>query len=116
MPYIEVNMSSTLSEQGKETLKTTLGELITLIPGKTESGLMICINDSSTIYFAGERKEKVAYINIKLYKDSEFQNKNKFTEKIFEFFENEFDINNNSLYINFDTYDSWGFGGSLNNQ
>ena len=113
MPYIEVNMSSTLNEQGKETLKATLGELITLIPGKTEGGLMININDNSTIYFAGEKKEKVAYINIKLYKDSEFQYKDMFAKKVFEFFKNEFGIDNNNLYLNFDTYESWGVGGSL---
>ena len=41
MPYIDVNVSIKLSDQEKDNLKSKLGELISIIPGKTENVLMI---------------------------------------------------------------------------
>ncbi|HEY5583174.1 MAG TPA: phenylpyruvate tautomerase MIF-related protein [Ruminiclostridium sp.] len=116
MPYIDVNISIKLSDHEKDVLKTKLGELISIIPGKTESGLMIGINDGYTMYFSGQKKEKVAYLNIKLYKQAEYEYKNELSKKIFEFFEKEYDITGYNLYMNFDEYSSWATRGSLNNQ
>jgi len=116
MPYIDVNISKKLSDQEKDVLKAKLGELISIIPGKTEDQLMIGINDDYTIYFSGQKKEKVAFLNVKLYKESKFESKTEFTKKLFEFFEKEYDITGDNLYMTFDEYDAWAFRGFLNNK
>jgi hypothetical protein len=116
MPYIDVNVSLKFSDQEKDTLKAKLGELISMIPGKTEDVLMVGINDGYTLYFSGQKKEKIAYVNVKLYKQSEFEHKAAFTRKVFEFFENEYGITGDNLFMNFCEYDSWAFRGDLNNK
>ncbi|MCX7711505.1 MAG: phenylpyruvate tautomerase MIF-related protein [Clostridia bacterium] len=113
MPYINVNISTKLSEAEKDTLKAKLGELISTIPGKTEEVLMIGINDGYTLYFSGEKKEKVAFLEVRLYKESTFECKAEFTQKVFEVFEKDFGVTGDNLFMTFGEYDSWGFRGVL---
>lgn len=113
MPYIDVNLTSKLSEVQKDAMKSKFGELITLLPGKTEAVLMVCINDGSTIYFSGEKKDKAAFVNIKLFKESGFEYKAELTAKIFEFFEKDFGVPGKDLFLSFDEYSSWGARGTL---
>ena len=56
MPYIAINTSKPLSAAQKDELKTALGEKITVIPGKSESRLMVDISDNHTMYLAGEKR------------------------------------------------------------
>ena len=53
MPYIAVTTSKALSDEQKDELKKTIGQKISLIPGKTEAALMVDISDNHTMYFAG---------------------------------------------------------------
>ena len=114
MPYIDINITNKLDDKEKDRIKSKLGELITIIPGKNESGLMVGINDGYTIYLAGDKKEKSAYIIVQMYKSSEFEYEAKFTEKVFEFFEEEFGIAKNNLYLNIGERECWGARGTLN--
>lgn len=111
MPYIDINITTKLNEEEKDRLKSKLGELITIIPGKNEAGLMIGINDQYTIYLGGVKKDKAAYISVNMYKSSEFENKAQFTEKVFDYFEQEFGIDKNSIYLNISEYEEWGSRG-----
>lgn len=113
MPYINVNTSKSLANEEKDALKSKLGELITIIPGKTEKVLMIGINDDYTMYFGGEKKEDLAFINVKLYKESEFEYKAEFTKKVFELFETEYGIQSHNIFMSFDEYNSWASRGEL---
>ena len=114
MPYIDIKVTGKLSDAEKDKMKSKFGELITLLPGKTEAVLMICISDESTIYFSGLKKEKAAFINIKLFRESGFEYKEEFTKKTFEFLDQEFEITRDSIFLTFDEYNSWGSNGSLN--
>ena len=51
MPYIAVTTSKALSDEQKDELKKTIGQKISLIPGKTEAALMVDISDNHTMYF-----------------------------------------------------------------
>ena len=57
MPYIAVTTSKALSDEQKDELKKTIGQKISLIPGKTEAALMVDISDNHTMYFAGEKRK-----------------------------------------------------------
>jgi phenylpyruvate tautomerase PptA (4-oxalocrotonate tautomerase family) len=116
MPYIDVKISKKLDNQEETTLKSKLGELISVIPGKSEDVLMIGIDDEYAIYFSGQKKEKVAYINVNLYKESGFEYKAEFTKKVFEFFEKEYGFTKNNIFMTFGEYNSWGANGELNNK
>ena len=67
MPFIDskVNIKTTLKQQ-KE-LKTRLGQAVSLIPGKSESWLMINLEDDRKMYFRGDDSEPLAFICINYY-------------------------------------------------
>ena len=83
MPYIAVTTSKALSDEQKDELKKTIGQKISLIPGKTEAALMVDISDNHTMYFAGE-KRKLAYVDVRCYGSTEFENKKALTEALFD--------------------------------
>jgi len=112
MPYIAINTSKPLSDEQKEQLKTVLGEKITVIPGKSESRLMIDISDSHTMYFAGEKRE-LAYVDVKCYGTTEFENKKAFTEAAFEAIEQITGLPQDGIYLTYSEFENWGTLGSM---
>lgn len=112
MPYIAINTSKVLSDAQKEALKTALGEKISVIPGKSESKLMIDISDGHTMYFAGEKRE-LAYVDVKCYGTTEFANKKAFTEATFEVVQQITDLPQDGIYLSYSEFENWGTLGSM---
>ena len=112
MPYIAINTSKNLSDIQKDELKTLLGEKITVIPGKSESRLMIDISDNHTMYFAGEKRE-LAYIDVKCYGTTEFTYKKAFTEEVFKIVQEITELPQDSIYLTYSEFENWGTNGSM---
>ena len=112
MPYIALNTSLEISETQKELIKTELGSLITIIPDKTESKLMIDFSESKTIYKAGSKTSGV-FIDLRLFHKSEFEAKKEFTEKTIEMINQKLDISKENIYLTIMEFDNWGSGGTL---
>lgn len=112
MPYINVNISKKLGDADKDTLKSKLGELITILPGKTEDVLMVGINDACTMYFAGQKKD-TAYVDVRIYKQCDFESKSRFTKEVSRFLEQRFGIDGGSLFLSIGEYETWGYRGAL---
>ena len=111
MPYIAVNTTQKLSVVQKEKIKTELGRLMTIIPTKTESGLLIDFSDSRTIYKAG-KDVPGAFIDVRLFHKSEFEPKKKFTEETFEMLSRELGTEKENMYLTIMEFDDWGSGGT----
>ncbi len=112
MPYIAINTSKSLTDTQKEELKTALGEKITVIPGKSESRLMIDISDNHTMYFAGEKRE-LAYIDVRCYKTTEFENKKAFTEVVFNLVQQITGLPQDAIYLTYSEFENWGTMGTM---
>ena len=112
MPYIAVNTSQKLSDAQKEKVKAELGRLITIIPKKTEAGLMVDISDARTFYKAGQKVEG-AFIDLRLFHKSDFEPKKKFTEETIEMLLHELGIKKENVYLTIMEFDNWGSGGTL---
>ncbi len=112
MPFIQVNVSQTLEDTQKEQLKARLGEVITLIPGKTEAVTMIDITDSRTIYMNGKPIDG-GFIEVRLYGAAEQASKEAMTEAVFAAMEQLLGIKPHNLYLNIFEMNSWGTGGRL---
>lgn len=112
MPYIAINTSKPLSEAQKDELKTALGEKITVIPGKSESRLMVDISDNHTMYLAGEKRE-LAYVDVKCYGATEFENQKAFTEVVFEIVQRVTGLPQNGIYLTYSEFANWGTLGSM---
>ena len=112
MPYIAINTALELSAGQKEKIKTEFGRLIAIIPTKTEAGLMLDFSGPRTMYFAG-KEVNAAFVELRLFKKSDFEAKKKFTEETFEMLSRELGISKDDIKLNIMELDSWGTGATL---
>lgn len=54
MPFIEILTNKTLRPEQHTALQHRMGELISLMPGKSEQWLMVHIEDGASLCFAGD--------------------------------------------------------------
>ncbi|MCB6365556.1 hypothetical protein LI291_05085 [Intestinibacillus massiliensis] len=113
MPYISVNVTKTLSDEQKDAIMKGLGEKITVIPGKNEAALMIDVTDGHTMYLAGTRREELAYLDVKIYGETEFAYKKAFTEAAFQVVADATGIPADQMYLTFSQFENWGTKGSM---
>ncbi len=113
MPYINSTLTVKLTEEKKETIKARLGEIISEIPGKSEEWLMVGFNDNYSLYFKGDKKDKAAFVEIKIFGTAERKYKEAITSKVCQLFENELSIPMDSIYITFAEVKDWGWNGNM---
>ena len=113
MPYINSTLTLKLTEEKKEILKSKLGQIITEIPGKSEQWLMVSFNDEQTLYFRGDKKDKAAFVEIKIFGTAERKHKEVITSKVCTLFEEELSITKENIYIVFDEVKDWGWNGNM---
>lgn len=113
MPYIDLQISKSLERTAKEQLVKELGRIITLIPGKTEAVTMIRIDDGAFLAMDGKVLEPGAFVNVKMFKNSPFEDKAAFTEALFSLLLNEYGVPSNAVYVTYNEHMEWGAGGTL---
>lgn len=113
MPFIDSKISFKLTKDKKESIKKELGKIIEIIPGKSEDYLMVGFNDDYSLYFGGNKLDKGAFIEVKIFGSCEREHKDKFTAAICKLYEKELGIPGSSIYITIEEVKSWGYDGSL---
>ena len=113
MPYIKVDVSKTLQPQQKEQIKSRMGELISLIPGKSEAVTMVGINDNYTLYLGGTELKNGAFIEVRLFGTADKESKETLTAEIFKAMEEMLGIPPNAMYLNIFEMQTWGLRGAL---
>lgn len=113
MPFISVSTANHLETSQKEDIKTALGELITILPNKTEKVLMIDISDDHTMYFNGKTMDNCAYLDVRLYKESSLESKEELTKALYKMLDDIVGLKEDQIYITFGEYATWGTMGTL---
>ena len=112
MPFIDSKVSvKTTSEQRKE-LKERLGQAIALIPGKSESWLMIDLADEQDMYFRGDGQEPTAFIAVNIYGDPNRSAFEKMTAELTKIYGEVLGISPDHMYIKYAASHDWGWNGS----
>ena len=112
MPYISFKTNHKLTLRQENTIKSKSGELISLIPGKTEKALMNHMQDDQIMYFKGE-ETPCMMIEINLYKSAEFDDKKKLTEAMIQMIHETTKIEVDNIYVIFHEFDHWGLNQTL---
>ena len=68
---------------------------------------MVDISDNHTMYFAGE-KRKLAYVDVRCYGSTEFENKKALTEALFDAVELHTGLHDDSIYLTYTEFSNWG--------
>jgi phenylpyruvate tautomerase PptA (4-oxalocrotonate tautomerase family) len=113
MPHINAFITTKLNKEDEQKLVSRLGELIAIIPGKTEKGLMVSINSDSPLYHGGVAREKAAYFEVKIFKDCSREIKKELAAEMIKMLEQDFLIPKEHIYINFFEVYNWAAGGKL---
>ena len=112
MPFIDSKVSvKTTPEQRKE-LKERLGQAIALIPGKSESWLMLDIEDEHNMYFRGENDQPTAFIAVNVYGDPNPAAFSKMTAEVTKIYGDVLGIAPDHMYIRYAATKDWGWNGS----
>ena len=113
MPYINIDLSRTITPEKKDAVRTKIGELITLLPGKTADVVIITFSDGKTMYFRGQEQENCAYVDVRLNGTCGFEIKQNFTKAMFTMFAETLDIDSELMYLTILEYTTWGIRGTL---
>ena len=104
MPFINSKVTVKISQEKEEA--------ITAIPGKSESWLMVGFEDEYKLYFKGEKCEKAAFVEVKVYGGADSQAYNRMTAEICKIYEEELGIPSGNIYITYQGIADWGYNGA----
>lgn len=111
MPFIMVKTSCPISKEQEITLKSRMGKVIGLVPGKSEEYLLLEFEDNSRLWLRGENTEPIAYIEAAIFGNESHAGYPDFTARIAEIFRDALGIAAENLYIKFEDITAWCVGG-----
>lgn len=110
MPYIQTMTNVGISGKKEQTIKQRMGEAIELIPGKSESWLMLSFRDDVHMYFRGE-DEPCAICQVKLYGSASEEAYAELTGALTDILSEELEIEPDHIYVTYDEIGTWGWNG-----
>ena len=111
MPFIDSKVTMKISDRQKEELKTELGRLITTL-NKTETYLMVGIEDSYDLWLGGKKLDKGAYVAVSLFGDAPKELYEKLTGQICALLGEKLGIPGSAVYVTYHPVSDWGWNGS----
>ena len=106
MPFVEISVNIPLPPAEEKVLKTELGSLIALIPGKSEDYLMIKFNAESKMWMKGT-DEPSAMVDVMVYGAVSSDIKSMFTEKVMSLMTRVLDIERPRMFLKFNEVSDW---------
>lgn len=111
MPFLNIKYSKTITKEQEEVLKKEIGEAIEVIPGKSESWLMINFEGDSHLYFKGKNNDPILLASLSVYGNVDSKYFNLFTERLTKILIKNIDIKKENIYVKYDTTLDWGWNG-----
>ena len=112
MPFINSKVSIKTTEEQQMELKKRLGQAIAIIPGKSESWLMVNLEDDRKMYFRGDDSELVAFVCVNIYGSANERAFAKMTEEITKIYGEVLGVKPDHMYIKYAASMDWGWNGS----
>lgn len=112
MPYISTKTTVSVNPERKEAIKSKLGKAIELIPGKSESWLMLSFEDNSSMYFKGSNEKPLAFAEVKLFGKASSEAYKKLTKAITDIIGEELGIKPDCIYVKYEEVSIWGWNGN----
>ncbi|MDE6592334.1 MAG: hypothetical protein K2K57_04635 [Oscillospiraceae bacterium] len=111
MPFINVKTNENVSADKAEVIKSELGRVISIIPGKSESWLMVNIEGDCALYFKGT-SESAAIAQVQLYGGASSECLSELTGEITGILGNALGIPAGRVYVSYMLTENWGWNGS----
>lgn len=112
MPFINSKISVKITKEQEERIKSKLGKAISIIPGKSENWLMVGFEDDYKLYFKGEKFEKIAFVEVKIFGHASSEVFGKLTREICSIYEEVLEIPQDKIYVKYEEVSQWGWNGN----
>jgi len=112
MPFISTKTNVTVSKEKETQLKERLGQAISIIPGKSESWLMLAIEGDVPMYFRGDDSQPVAFIEVKFFGRASSDVCGRMTKKLTGIYGDILGVAPDHMYIRYFGSEDWGWNGS----
>ena len=110
MPFIDAKVTVSLADAQKEALKAAFGKAIPTLH-KTETYLMVGIQDNCDLWMAGQKLTRGAYISVSLYGSASPADYSAMTGEICSILEDQLGIPGNGVYVTYHPVSDWGWNG-----
>ena len=111
MPFIHTRVNRSIDQEAEKKLAQLFGQAVSLI-GKSESWLMLQFEDNCRLYFKGDSRKPLAFVNVKLYGGAGSEAYQKLTEKITAILGDVLAIPGDGVYVQYEEAEHWGWNGS----
>lgn len=111
MPFINSKVSVAMSAEKKESVKAKLGKAISIIPGKSESWLMVGFEDNYDLYFKGNQNAPTAFVEVKVFGKASPSTFDELTGEICSIYNDELGIPMDRIYVKYEEVANWGWNG-----
>ena len=110
MPFIDSKIVGPVPADKKEAIKTALGRAIPTLH-KTETYLMVGIQDNCDLWMAGQKLTRGAYVSVSLYGSASPADYSAMTGEICSILEDQLGIPGNGVYVTYHPVSDWGWNG-----
>lgn len=110
MPFIRTDTNVSISDSVCKSLKEQIGEAIALIPGKSESWLMLEFNGEKAMYFAGSDAPLVM-AEVTIFGGASDAAYDALTAKLTDIFSETLSVSPDRIYVKYAETDHWGWNG-----
>ncbi|MBQ8552043.1 MAG: hypothetical protein IJ428_04430 [Clostridia bacterium] len=111
MPYINMKVGKKLTEEKMIELKAALGKAIEAIPGKSETYLMVCIEDDQKIWLAGDDTTPKAFFDVRILGKARSEDFSRMTGELCRICSDLLGIAGADVYVTYSEYADWGWNG-----
>ena len=112
MPFINIKTNLEVDSAVEEEIKKALGKAIEIIPGKSESWLMVNFEDNCHLYFKGDKTLPNLFVELKIYGTASGTTLEKFTAEATKIFNMNLGVSPDHMYFKYELVDNWGWNGS----
>ena len=110
MPYISTITNISVSKEQELQLKSGYAKAVSVI-GKGENYLMLGFQPNVSMYFAGDDKESMAFVEVKFFGTSTSDKLSRLTAEICKLLSNVLSISPTKIYVKYEEVKNWGWSG-----
>lgn len=111
MPCIETKTNVPISAGKEDALRRRFGKAIALLPGKSESWLMLSFQGDCALAFRGETQPKIALLHVSLFGSAAASDYERLTAELTRIVSEELGVEAACIYVIYDEVKYWGWNG-----
>ena len=111
MPYIHLKTAVSMDTETKESVKASFGQAISLISGKSEAALMVCLEDGADLWLGGKKLDKGCFVAVEYLGAASAADLDALNAELFRILEEKLGADPAGVYITYTQRADWGARG-----